>query len=226
MPTEPIRVFISHNHQDKTFVHRLGHDLAAEGVRPWIDDAEIEIGDSLITKIGAAIDEMHYFLIVLSPRSVASAWVKQELEQAMATQLESHQIKVLPILIEKCTIPGFLKGKMYADFTRSDSYDESFRRILKTLGIENSTGEGGTLYDPFAKNYGRHDFLFSRPATWHCVFCGWRCTESFNDYICKSCERIRPFAGGSATMITCHSCKQMSLAIASFCEWCGTAFGR
>ena len=202
MRTKMIGVFISHNHQDKTFVRRLGADLAANGVRPWIDEAEMNIGDSLISKIGAAIDEMNYFGVVLSPRSVASAWVEQELEQALATQLTARRITVLPILLEKCEIPGFLRGKVYADFTHFARYEESFARILRTLGINSARGAGGTLYDPFAREYGRHDFLFSRPVTWHCVFCGWRCTESFNDYICKSCERIRPFAGGSATMVS------------------------
>lgn len=60
-------VFISHNHQDKTFVRRLGADLAANGVRPWIDEAEINVGDSLLSKIGSAIDDLHYFAVVLSP---------------------------------------------------------------------------------------------------------------------------------------------------------------
>jgi TIR domain len=62
---------------------------------------------------------------------------------------------------------------------------------------------------------------YPRPMNWYCTFCGWKCTETFNDYICKSCEKLRPFAGGSATMIQCKSCKQMNLALASFCEWCG-----
>jgi len=221
-----VGVFLSHNHQDKTFVRRLGADLAANGVRPWIDEAEMQVGDSLIAKIGSAIDEMDHFGIVLSPRSVASAWVEQELEQALATQLASRRIKVLPILLETCEIPGFLRGKVYADFTQPASYEQSFARILKALGIERATGEGGRLYDPFAKEYGRHGFIFSRPVTWHCVFCGWRCSDSLNDYICKACGRIRPFAGGTATMVQCHSCKQMSLGLASFCEWCGTALGR
>jgi hypothetical protein len=64
---------------------------------------------------------------------------------------------------------------------------------------------------------------YPRPVNWYCIFCGWKCTETFNDYICKSCEKLRPFAGGSATMIQCKSCKQMNLALASFCEWCGKA---
>ena len=68
-------IFISHNHEDKQFVRRLGADLAAAGVKSWIDEAEINVGDSLIAKISSAIDEMDYFAVILSPRSGGSAWV-------------------------------------------------------------------------------------------------------------------------------------------------------
>ncbi len=218
-----LKVFISHNHQDKTFVRRLGADLAANGVKPWIDEAEINIGDSLIAKVSAAIDEMRYFIVVLSPRSVASAWVRQELEQALASQLAEREVRVLPLVLEPCDIPPFLRGKRYADFTSAAGYDVAFAALLKAMGVD--PGRGGLLFDPFAREYGRHEHLYSRPVTWHCVFCGWRCDESFNDYLCKSCKAIRPFAGGSATMVACGRCKQLSLALARFCEWCGTRRG-
>jgi TIR domain len=217
-------VFISHNHEDKTFVRRFGSDLAAVGVRPWIDEAEIRVGESLITKISAAIDRMDYFAVVLSPRSVASAWVRQELEQALTRQLAETKIHVLPILLERCDIPPFLRGKKYADFTsKSIGYETGFANVLKALGID--AGKGGMLFDPFAEEYGRHRHLYSRPIIWFCIFCGWKCNESFNDYICKSCKSIRPFAGGSATMFICRRCKQKSLAVARFCEWCGERMG-
>lgn len=108
-------VFISHNHQDKTFVRRLGSDLAAEGARVWIDEAEIKVGDWLIGRISQAIDSMEYFAVVLSPRSVASSWVQQELEQALTAQLASRQIKALPLLLEACEIPLFLRGRLGDD---------------------------------------------------------------------------------------------------------------
>lgn len=66
---------------------------------------------------------------------------------------------------------------------------------------------------------------YPRPARWFCIYCGWECTESFNDYICKSCGQLRPWAGGSATMRSCSKCKQLSLAIAKYCEWCGNQLG-
>ena len=143
----------------------------------------------------------------------------------LAGELARRQVKVLPILLEKCEIPPFLKGKLYADFTDQFSYDPSFAKLLHALGVDPSNVTGASLYDPFSPTYGRQRFLAVRPQTWHCIFCGWRCNESFNDYLCKSCQRIRPFAGGSATMVGCRKCKQFSLGIAVFCEWCGSGIG-
>ena len=65
--------------------------------------------------------------------------------------------------------------------------------------------------------------LQPRPKRWHCIFCGWKCRESFNDYICKQCSQLRPFLGGSATMITCGTCGGFNLAVATCCEWCGSS---
>ncbi|HEY0603464.1 MAG TPA: hypothetical protein VGD58_11155 [Herpetosiphonaceae bacterium] len=60
-----------------------------------------------------------------------------------------------------------------------------------------------------------------RPKHWHCIACGWRCDQSYNDYLCGQCGTIRPFVGGSATMMQCRQCHEWNLALARFCEWCG-----
>ena len=69
---------------------------------------------------------------------------------------------------------------------------------------------------------GSHDQVrpFERPQVWHCLWCGRR-SEEHNDYVCHACGKIRPFAGGAATMRECDECHRMSLALALFCEWCG-----
>lgn len=62
-----------------------------------------------------------------------------------------------------------------------------------------------------------------RPKHWHCIACGWRCDQSYNDYLCRQCGAIRPFVGGSATMMQCSQCREWNLALARFCEWCGAS---
>jgi hypothetical protein len=67
--------------------------------------------------------------------------------------------------------------------------------------------------------------LRDRPKGWHCVFCGWRCDDPGNDYLCRHCGRVRPFVGGSATLAFCPACGQGNLALSAHCEWCGAAMG-
>jgi hypothetical protein len=217
-------LFISHNHKDKPFVRRLGADLSALGVRVWIDEAEIKIGESLISKISRAIDDMDFLAVVLSPNSVSSNWVQEELYQALDMQISSKMIKVLPILLIDCPIPGFLRNKLYADFRTEQGYSSSLQKLLLAMGVDTREVYGSTIHDPFASQYNRLKTQYTRPKIWHCIICGWRCEEDYNDYICKQCNTLRTFAGGSATMVECRACKQWSLARASYCEWCGEKF--
>jgi hypothetical protein len=62
------RVFLSHNHKDKDFAHKLGADLKSNGIRVWVDEAELQIGDSLFKKIESAIAEVDYLVAILSTR--------------------------------------------------------------------------------------------------------------------------------------------------------------
>lgn len=127
-------IFLSHNHKDKPFVRRLATDLMAEGVKVWLDEAEIKVGDSLIRKISSGIYEMDYLGAVLSPDSVKSAWIQEELEQALHIQISEAYVKVLPILLRDCEMPGFLLDKIYADFRDENNYQDALRRLLESIG--------------------------------------------------------------------------------------------
>jgi TIR domain len=128
------RVFLSHNHKDKTFARRLGEDLGRNGVRVWIDEAELQVGDSLIRKIESAIAEVDYLAAVLSRNSVESEWVRRELDIALSREIHNKRVFVLPIVIDDCDVPGFLKGRIFADFRDPDMYKASLARVLQRLG--------------------------------------------------------------------------------------------
>lgn len=128
-------IFLSHSHADKPFVRRLASDLQRAGARVWLDKAEIKLGDSLIQKIQQGIDEMDYLAVVLSPDSVASNWVQREVEIALNDEIAGRRVKVLPLLCQSCELPGFLRGKLYADFTSADRYQQGLDLILDRLGL-------------------------------------------------------------------------------------------
>ncbi|WP_316190989.1 toll/interleukin-1 receptor domain-containing protein [Bradyrhizobium sp. SZCCHNS2096] len=129
-------VFLSHTSADKPFVRRLRTDLLDRGVpKVWIDEAEIEVGDSLIAKIEEGMKETNYIGVVLSKSSVNAPWVKKELDVAMNREIAGGEPIVLPLLYQRCEIPSFLTGKLYADFTTPEAYETSLEKLLRRLRI-------------------------------------------------------------------------------------------
>jgi hypothetical protein len=130
-------IFLSHTGLDKPFVRQLRKDLRAHGVeRVWIDEAEIEIGDSLIAKIDEGMKLCRYIGVVLSTKSIQAPWVKKELDVAMNREISGGEVVVLPLLYEKCKVPTFLAGKLYADFTDPDTYEDVLEKLLRRLRIK------------------------------------------------------------------------------------------
>ncbi|WP_223121856.1 toll/interleukin-1 receptor domain-containing protein [Pseudomonas nitroreducens] len=130
-------IFLSHTGKDKPFVRQLRKDLMASGVtRVWVDEAEIEIGDSLIDKITQGMQETKYIGIVLSNKSINAPWVRKELDIALNREIAGGESIVLPILYEKCDLPTFLQGKLYADFTTEEDYESSLDKLLRKLRIK------------------------------------------------------------------------------------------
>jgi TIR domain len=130
-----VSVFLSHNKEDKAFVRQLARDLDNHGVRFWLDEAEINVGDSLIEKIRSGLDEVDYVAVILSPNSIASPWVQREVDVAMNQEISGRKIKVLPIMYHNCELPGFLLGKAYADFTEESLYEDAFAKLVRSIGI-------------------------------------------------------------------------------------------
>jgi hypothetical protein len=110
------KVFISHASADKAFADKLVADLAAHSIPVWYDKFELRIGESVPEAINAGLSTSKYFAIVLSRASVASVWVREELNAALMTQVAQGGTFIVPLLIEDCTIPPLLAHRKYADF--------------------------------------------------------------------------------------------------------------
>jgi TIR domain len=129
-------IFLSHTAVDKPFARRLRDDLLAHGVpRVWLDEAEIDIGDSLIAKIDEGMKLSRYIAVILSTKSIGAPWVKKELDMAMNREITSGEVVVLPLLYEPCDVPEFLKGKLYADFSKPEEYEAVLAKLLRRLRI-------------------------------------------------------------------------------------------
>jgi hypothetical protein len=127
-----LKIFISHSSFDKEFAHKLSIDLKKRGIAVWYDSWEMKVGESLTQKIQAGIKESSFLAVILSPNSVNSNWVKVELQVALNKEITEGKVFVLPILYKPCTIPTFLRDKLYADF--HTDYHHGLQQLLFTIG--------------------------------------------------------------------------------------------
>jgi hypothetical protein len=111
-------IFISYNRNDVGFVDWLARKLVVRRHHIWLDRWEMNVGDSLITKIQAALTESDAILIVLSKNSLASEWCKKELNSGLVRELEEKRVLVLPCAIDDCEIPLFFEGEGVRGFQK------------------------------------------------------------------------------------------------------------
>ena len=115
-------VFISYSAEDSHFARSLSKALKERSMGVWFDQQELRVGDSLTKRIGQALRDQDFIIVVLSPASVRSRWVQTELAEAMTREIKQKRVVVLPVIYRECEIPPFLTDKKYADFTAdSDS---------------------------------------------------------------------------------------------------------
>jgi hypothetical protein len=126
------KVFVSHANADKPFVDRLVADLTASDVPVWHDKFDLRIGESIPGAINAGLADAKYFAIVLTKASVASVWVREELNSAMMHQVAKGGTFILPLLLEECDIPPLLAHRKFSDF-RGD-YATALTELLSLLG--------------------------------------------------------------------------------------------
>jgi hypothetical protein len=112
----------------------LANHLSEHGLAPWLDEAELNLGDHLTKTILDALESTEYMAIVISSNSVQSNWVAKEIEMAQLLEKKKKSTIIIPILIEDVTLPPELSDRVYANFTEPKAYHRGFHELLKLLG--------------------------------------------------------------------------------------------
>jgi hypothetical protein len=115
---------------DRGYADRLVSSLLLNAVQVWYDQRDLNVGENVHESIHAGLLEVDFLAVVLTPRSVESAWVKEELSLAKQRELEERHIIVLPLLFEKAALPLHLRARKYADFT---DFESGFRQLMKAI---------------------------------------------------------------------------------------------
>ncbi len=93
-------VFLCHASEDKpAVIYPLAYELQRMGITCWLDEAEIQWGDSIISRINEGLRQSRFVIVVLSPAFLAKRWPQSEMEAVLNMEISSGELKVLPLLV-------------------------------------------------------------------------------------------------------------------------------
>lgn len=118
--------FLSYSRSDERFALRFAKDLRSRGVAMWVDQLDIRPSEHWDRAIEKAVRDCRGLVVIVSPRSVASDNVADEISYA----LENGK-SVLPVMIEKCSLPLRITRMHVID--ASAGYDRAVQQCVAEL---------------------------------------------------------------------------------------------
>lgn len=138
MPEQTPRAFFSYSRHDSEFVLKLAKDLREAGAAVWLDQLDINPGEHWDSALEKALADFPTMLLVLSPSSVESTNVMDEVSFA----LEENKL-VIPLLYHDCKIPFRLRRLQHIDI-RVD-YEKGLSELLRILGVVHRKAEAAAV---------------------------------------------------------------------------------
>jgi TIR domain-containing protein len=94
-------IFISHASKDDDFVKELRAALESQRLPVWVDSRNLRGGAKLAPEIEQAIETARQTIVVLSPNTINSPWVRKENQQALAVENRRGMAgyRVIPLLL-------------------------------------------------------------------------------------------------------------------------------
>ena len=111
-------VFVSHRSSDVATAVKLAEEIRNAGHNVWLDEWEINLGDSIIDRMNQGLTGATFLVICCSSAGVVVPWMGREWMSALARQLNGKNIRLLPVLLEGGAPPAILEDIKYADLRK------------------------------------------------------------------------------------------------------------
>ncbi len=145
--------FISYSHRDERFAEELVARLRQAGIKIWYAPEDMRAGQKIHDQIKAAISQFDKLLIILSPSSMQSEWVRTELRNARKREIEENRRILFPISLVSmdvlrqwecfdadtgrdlaCELREYLIP-IFTNWHDPGDFDAQFRKVLQGLQL-------------------------------------------------------------------------------------------
>ncbi len=135
--TSPKHVFMSYSRRDEAVMRRIVKFLRKQGINVWVDNEKLVPGTPIWEEeIEKAIKSASSVIVILSPDSKNSEWVRREISLA-----DQYRTRIFPVLVrgdEESSITLRLITRQYVDIRQNEesglgSLSAELSRYLKEL---------------------------------------------------------------------------------------------
>jgi hypothetical protein len=126
-----MKVFLSHSKKDLNLAKRIANDLMKNNIDVWIDDGEIFIGDSIITKVQQGLNSCDILSVLFTQNSLHSNWVEREWQSFLNKLINNKNILLLPIKGDSCELPLIIGDVKFADV--SVNYNTAIKKLIESI---------------------------------------------------------------------------------------------
>ncbi len=95
--TKTMQVFFSYAPADRELAAQLAKRLEKDGYEVWLADNRLYPGDNWSLEIGKALEESDAMVVLLSPESVRTERVRNEIDYALGSL--QYKNRLIPVLV-------------------------------------------------------------------------------------------------------------------------------
>ena len=129
MASRKFKVFLSYAAADDKWADAFAKSIHKAGLSVWYDKDKLLLGDNWGLVIGRALEEADAMVVVLSPESVKSPWVRSDINYALGE--ERFRNRLIPVEVKPAPdAPWILREH---NFVKTTTIPETADRVTKVL---------------------------------------------------------------------------------------------
>jgi hypothetical protein len=126
-----MKVFISYTQEDKNYASLIADKLRDAGHDVWYDKWALHVGDNVVQKINEGLKDTDALIVIVSKNALRSKWVMHEFSAIALGDLSSEKSRIIPVLVDKSSVPQYLARYEYVDLTID--IEGGIQRIISAL---------------------------------------------------------------------------------------------
>jgi tetratricopeptide (TPR) repeat protein len=134
LPADEYHVFVSYRSSDRAWAMSLIARLEGVGLRVFIDQKELEVGQSLAAQLQNALTHSRAAVVLVSKGWIESPWCQQESDVLLDRALKDKNFALVPLRLDDSAMPALLNTRLWIDFNGAPRAEgEGVERLIDAL---------------------------------------------------------------------------------------------